>query len=123
MYTNLALKIVVSPLLLWLSAVLFDGLVYVNGYQIISLGLILALAGTFAEWAFLRPGMLWFNTVLDWPLNTFMIFAWTPLFRGAQATFLASVSAGLLFVFAEYAQHRWLIGRRLRALEKARAHD
>lgn len=113
---RLLIKAIASPLLLWLSAWLFDGLAYGSINQMIMLGLILALAGALVEWAFLRPGMLWFNTVLDWPLYTFLIYGLTPLFNGAVATFLSSVSAGLLFTFAEYALHRYFINRRLQVL-------
>ncbi|MDF2927202.1 MAG: hypothetical protein K0R57_6116 [Paenibacillaceae bacterium] len=112
-------KIIVYPLALRLSAALFDGLEFGSWFQIILLGLVLAGVGTLVEQVFLRPGMLWFNTVLDWPLFTMLISILAAYLRNATVTLISAVSAGLLLTFIEYALHRYLISQELKHLPPA----
>jgi hypothetical protein len=116
-------KIITSPLLLWLSAVLFDDMEFGGPAEYILLGCLLASAGTLVELIFLRPGMLWFNTVLDWFLYSMLIYSLTPLFKGGATSFISAVSAGLLFTFAEYVLHRYLIAVMLKKARETTGHD
>lgn len=116
---SLIAKIIISPLLLWLSGNLFDQLEFGNVSHVILLGLLLAAVGTLTDLIFLHPGTLWIATVLDWLVYTMMIYAITPWLNGAGASFISALSAGLLFAFAEYALHRYLILHELKERREA----
>lgn len=107
--TSFILKLFLNPVALWLSAVLFDGLEFGNWKQPIALGVVIAAVGITLELLFLKRGTLWISTVLDWAAITLVVYYFTPMFDGAVVNFTGSLLTGLLFTFAEYYLHRYLI--------------
>lgn len=107
--TSFLLKIVMNPIGLWLSAILFDGLVFGSWVQIVILGFILAVSGTLLELMFLKRGTLWISTILDWGAITLLVYFITPLFDEAGVSFTGALLTGLLFAFVEYFLHRFLL--------------
>jgi uncharacterized membrane protein YvlD (DUF360 family) len=107
--TSFILKLIMNPIALWLSAIMFTGLEFADWTQFVILGAIIAVAGIALEILFLKRGTLWISTVLDWAAITLIVYYVTPLFTGAIATFTASLLTGLLFTFVEYFLHRYLL--------------
>lgn len=107
--TSFILKLIMNPVALWLSALMFDGLFFGDWTQPVILGAVLAAVGIALELLFLKRGTLWISTVLDWAAVTLTVYYITPMFTGAAATFMASLLTGLLFTFVEYFLHRYLI--------------
>lgn len=107
--TSFVMKIILNPIALWLSAILFTGLEFGLWYQPMILGLILAVAGTALEYAFLKRGTLYFSTVLDLAATLLIVYYVTPYFAGAVATFMGSLLTAVLFFFIEFPLHRYLL--------------
>lgn len=107
--TSFIIKLIMNPIALWLSALLFDGFEFARWYQPIVLGAIIAVAGTVLEVLFLKRGTLWISTILDWGAITLIVYYITPYFDGAIVSFMGALLTGLLFTFAEYFLHRFLL--------------
>ncbi|WP_438448326.1 DUF2512 family protein [Gorillibacterium sp. sgz5001074] len=107
--TSFVFKLIINPVALWLSALLFDGLEFGRWTQPIILGAVIAVAGIVLELLFLKRGTLWISTVLDWAAVTMLVYYITPMFDGAVSNFTGSLLTGLLFAFVEYFLHRYLI--------------
>lgn len=103
------MKIIICPAVLWISSVLFPQVYYPYWYQIVIVGIVLALAGHMMEVLMLKEGTLWSSTIMDFIAATIIVYFASFFFVGARVTFTGALITAVLLVFTEYFQHFWLI--------------
>lgn len=102
------MKVIMCPLALIISDLLFEQVNYRNYYQAIVVGLILAVSAHFMELLILRRGTVWFSLAADVMAATLIVYFISNLFYGARVTFLGAIFASLLIGVTEYVQHIYL---------------
>lgn len=106
---SLLMKIIACPLGLVVASWLFPNVEFGAFYQIVVVGLILALAGVIMEYLLLRKGTLWISTILDFAVSVLILYSIANLFAGTAISFTGAVLTGILLGFIEYFTHLWLI--------------
>lgn len=106
---NLLIKLIVSAALLILSDLLFAEIYFASFYQVIVIGILLAIVGHTTELFILRRGTLWISTVVDFAVTTLMVYIASQLLPGVRITFIGALYAASFIAIAEYFVHRWLI--------------
>lgn len=106
---GLLVKLIVSPIVLLLSAFLFRDVYYPSLYQPIFVGLVLAVAGHLMEVYLLKKTTFWFMLLMDYFTAAFIIYISSFFFLGSQITWTGAFLSAFLIAITEYFQHRWLI--------------
>lgn len=107
--TSFLIKIVVCPLVVALMASILPNASYAFYYQVITVGIVLALFGTIMEYAFLEKGKLWFNNILDFIASTLIVYFVSLLFATSRVTFFAALIIGFTLAITEHFTHKFLI--------------
>ncbi|HYF75320.1 MAG TPA: DUF2512 family protein [Candidatus Nitrosocosmicus sp.] len=106
--TGLIMKVIMCPLTLIISDLLFPQVDYRNYYQAVIVGLMLAFAAHFIELLILKRGTVWFSLAVDVLTATLLVYSISNLFYGARITFTGAVYAAILIGTTEYVQHIYL---------------
>lgn len=106
---GLLVKLLISPIVLLLSALLFRDVYYPSFYQPILVGLVIAIAGHIMEIYLLKRNSFWFLFILDYFTAAFLIYISSFFFPYSQVTWTGAFLSAFLFAIAEFFQHRWLI--------------
>ncbi|MGG1660747.1 DUF2512 family protein [Brevibacillus sp. NRS-1366] len=106
---GLWVKLLVSPLVVVVADALFPEVNFANLYQSIGVGFVLALAGTFLEWAILVPGSLWMTTAIDFIIGFLIVYGSIIFLPNAQMSAMGAGFVAIIFGVSEYLQHTWLI--------------
>ena len=106
---GLLVKLLVSPVLVVVADALFQEVNYANLYQSVGVGFILALAGTFLEWAILAPGSLWITTAIEFIIGFLIVYGSIVVLPTAQITAMGAGFVAIFFGVSEYLQHTWLL--------------
>lgn len=107
--TSLLMKIIACPLVLFVASWLFPNVEFGAFYQIVVVGLILAVVGVLMEYLLLREGTLWISTILDFVVSTLILYLIANMFAGAAVTFFGAVLTSILLGVVEYFAHLFLI--------------
>lgn len=106
---SLLIKLVVSPIVVFLSTYLFLDVNYAHFYQAILVGWVLAVVGYIMEVLILRRGAFWINNALDFVVSTVILYASAFFFAGALVTFVGALLTVFVLTVIEYFLHKWLI--------------
>lgn len=108
--TGLIMKIIISPLVVYLTSLAFPRLVHYPAIsQPIAIGLILALAGHVIELFLLKKGTVWFSTAVDLVAATLILYALSPLFPWSRITLGGAIITSLILAVTEHLQHVYLV--------------
>lgn len=102
-------KIIVCPLIVYISGIFFRQVSFTALYQPIIIGLILAVAAHTIELYTLKPGTLWISTAIDFVTATPIIYIVPFFMKGLSISFGGAIFTALLFTITEVFQHSWLI--------------
>ncbi|HAU31782.1 MAG: Membrane spanning protein [Desulfotomaculum sp. 46_296] len=102
-------KIIVCPLIIYISGLFFRQVSFTALYQPVIIGLILAVAAHTMELYILKPGTLWISSAIDFVAATLIIYVVPFFMKGLRLSFGGAISTALLFTITEIFQHSWLI--------------
>jgi len=102
-------KIIVCPLIVYISDFFSKQVSFTALYQPVIIGLILAVAAHTMELYILRPGSLWISTAIDFVTATLIIYFIPFFMKGLRMSFGGAISTAVLFTITEIFQHSWLI--------------
>ncbi len=107
--TGFLIKLIMCPLILYLTDYISPAVNYGSVYQPLILGLILAVAAHLLEVYLLEKGTLWVSTLADFVAASFIVYFGTLLLPEASITFGGALLAAGLLTVAEYYLHLYLI--------------
>lgn len=109
--TGLVIKLIVCPTVVYLSSLMFrNQIFYPSVYQIILVGLVLAVAAHLMEVMRLSKRTIWTDTALDFAAATIIVYLSGFVFRGAIVTFIGALLTAFLLAITEVIQHYYLTG-------------
>ncbi|MFC4077709.1 hypothetical protein [Salinithrix halophila] len=106
---GLIAKLIICPLVVWISMFLFEGVYYPNWVQPIIVGIILAVLAHFMEVLFLRRGVFWINNSMDFVAAVLVLLFSGTFFEGARVTMTGALLTAFILAVTEYFQHLWLL--------------
>lgn len=106
---GLLVKLLVCPIVVFLSALLFRDVYYPSLYQPIFVGLILAIVSHLMDLFMLKRGTFWLTLILDFLIASFLLYISAFFFIGAQITWVGAFLTGFILAITEYFQHGWLL--------------
>ncbi|RAL26884.1 DUF2512 family protein [Thermoflavimicrobium daqui] len=106
---GLLVKLIVCPVVVYISTFLFQDVFYPANYQPIIVGLVLGIVGHLMEVLMLRPGTLWISTFMDFLAATVIIYFSQWFFTGSQITWIGALLTAFFLAVTEYFQHIWLL--------------
>lgn len=106
---GLIMKLIICPVTLIISDVLFRGLNYATVSQAIIVGVVLALSAHMMELLLLRKENFWISTIADFIASFAIVYFSQFFFANARITFSGALFAAILLTFTEYFQHMYLI--------------
>ncbi|WP_199614510.1 DUF2512 family protein [Paenibacillus alkalitolerans] len=107
----LLMKLVATPLVLWLADWMLADVYYPTLTSSLSTGLTLAIIGYGTEWLMLRRGTLWLTTIVDWAVTAAIVYVSQFMFPGTFVTVMGALLTGGVMAIAEYFMHRYAIDR------------
>ena len=107
--TGLLIKLVVCPIVVYLSGVFFSEVYFPAIFYPIIIGLILGVVAHMMEVWMLKPGSLWISTIVDFFVAAIVVYLLGLALPGVKITPIGAINTGLMFLFTEYALHIWLI--------------
>lgn len=107
--SSLLMKIIMCPVAVIIASFLFPNVDYLNIWQPIIVGLILAVAGVLMEYMILKRGTLWISTFADAVVSLVIVYFVSNWFPGAEVTFFGALLTAVLLGIIEYFTHLWLI--------------
>ncbi|MFZ5986053.1 MAG: DUF2512 family protein [Bacillota bacterium] len=107
--TGLLMKLVICPVTLLISDVLFNGVNYYNIYQPIIVGIVLAVAAHMMELLLLRKGTLRMSNIADFIAAFAIVYLSQFLLPFAAVTFTGALFTAALLTITEHFQHLYLI--------------
>lgn len=106
---GLIIKVIVCPLAIFLVDILFTNVNYANVFQIIVVGIVVAVAGHTLEHLFLKKGTFWISNLFDFLESLFIVYLSQQVFRNALITFTGAVVTALVITATEYFEHLYLL--------------
>ncbi len=88
---------------------LFRGVSYVNVYQAIGVGLVLAVLAYLMELMILKESSFWLSTIADFMAAFAVVYISQFFLRNVIITFTGALFAAVLLSITEYFQHTYLI--------------
>lgn len=108
--TGLIMKLIGSPLVVYLSSLLFPRLIdFTALYQPIAVGIIIALVGHVMELLLLKKGTVWISTALDFGAAFIVLYLSSFIFPGARVTVTGAMITAAIIAIAEHLQHMYLV--------------
>jgi len=111
---NFITKLIVCPLIVYLSSVLFRSVYYYTIFQAVLTGVIIAFVATIMDMFLLRKKTTVLSTILDFLGAFAIVYISGFVARNAVITFWGAVWTALLLAAAEYIIHRSIVARRER---------
>lgn len=106
---GLLAKLILCPVTILASDMLFNNVNYGNVYQALIVGAIVALAGYLIEWILLQRGSLWITNITDFVVGFFIVYATQFLLLDTYISFFGAVLVSLLLLLTENAEHLYII--------------
>lgn len=107
--TGLIIKLIVCPITVIFASYIFPNVEFLNLWQPIVIGLILAGVAHMMEVLLFRKGTFWTSTLMDFGAATLIVYFTSLFLVGANVTFFGALLTGLLLAITEIDQHRYLI--------------
>lgn len=107
--TGLIIKMITCPLLIYIFDLLSPYVRYDSIYQVILVGLVLAIVGHVTELSFLDRGAFWVNNALDFTITFFIVYFSQYILYNSFVTYSAAMSVALIFSVLEALLHLYLI--------------
>ncbi len=107
--TGLIIKLIVCPSVVYLSSLLFNDLIFFSSfYQIIIVGIVLAVGAHIMEVWFLNKKTIWTSTGLDFVAATMIVYLSSFIFLDVKITLLGALITAFLLSITEVIQHYYL---------------
>lgn len=103
------MKLIICPLTVYISDILFKGVFYSTIYQPIVVGLILAVSAHMMEVLMLKRDTQWMSLALDFVAATAIVYFSQFFLRGSVVSLNGALLTAFLLGITEYFQHMWLI--------------
>lgn len=110
---GLLIKLMVCPILILISAFLFQDVYYPAFYQPLFVGLVLAVISHMIEVYVLMGKTFWMTLALDFLLASLLVFVSAFFFPNAHVTWIGAALTGFLLTIPEYFQHHWLTNEKI----------
>ncbi|MDN4074504.1 DUF2512 family protein [Fictibacillus terranigra] len=107
--TSLILKLIAVPIVLLISAFFFPGVHFESFWQIIVVGITLAVLGVALEYFILRRGALWISVLADFAVSWIIVYYASNFQWYASVTWYGALLTSLLLGIVEYFTHRYLL--------------
>jgi hypothetical protein len=107
--TSLWMKVVLCPLIVGISSLLFPNVYFNSLWQPIIVGLILAASGYLLEIVLLREKTMRLSLVLDFIASILIVYFVSLFLQGAVVTLLGAILTAVILTLPEIPLHRYLI--------------
>lgn len=106
---GLIMKIIVCPLIIYISDMVFNDIYYANTYQAIITGLVIAFIGHMMEVLILKKGTLWISTFADLVAAIAVVYLSQFFLPGSRITIAGAAIIAVILAITEHFQHIYLI--------------
>ncbi|MEQ6377995.1 hypothetical protein RZN25_14345 [Bacillaceae bacterium S4-13-56] len=106
---GLITKLIVCPLTVWISSLLFESVYFPYTYQPLLLGAVIGIIAHIMELWMLRKDTVLRADLLDFVSAILLVYVLSPFMEGAEVTFLGAVWVGVILGITELPQHRLLV--------------
>ncbi|WP_232699457.1 DUF2512 family protein [Brevibacillus daliensis] len=106
---RLGLKLLLTPALFLLIDYIYGGIFYPSWYQLVMLGLVVAILSYFLEVMFLQRGTLWLSTIMEMIVCLIVVYFSKYVFVGSKVFLDGAFLMAVLFGLLEYMQHIWML--------------
>ncbi|QGT99578.1 hypothetical protein SYNTR_0985 [Candidatus Syntrophocurvum alkaliphilum] len=106
---GLYIKIIVCPLVVYLAHLLIPQVVYLQIWQPLVVGLILAFLGHVMELLLLNEATVIYTALIDFVAASLIIYISGIFFVGAIITIMGAIITGAILAATELAQHIYLV--------------
>jgi uncharacterized protein (DUF2062 family) len=107
--TSLWLKIILCPLIIGISSLLFPNVDFDTFWQPVLIGLVLAAAGYMLEKWLLGKNTKTISLFADFIASTLIVYVMSLFLDGAEVTFLGAILTAVLLTLPEIALHNYLV--------------
>jgi hypothetical protein len=108
MMTGLIIKLIGTPLLVYIASIIIPGVRYANITQAILVGVLIAFVGHLLELLLLTYETLAVSTLIDFFTAFLIVYFSRSFFPTATITFTGALITALLIAVGEYVQHQYL---------------
>lgn len=108
---GLIIKIIVCPVIVYLSDMILNDVYFANPYQAVIAGLVVAVVGHLMEVLILKRGTLWISTFADLAGAFIVIYLSQYFLPGSSITVAGAAITALLLTVVEHFQHIYLINQ------------
>lgn len=106
---GLLAKLILCPVAVLASDMLFTNINFGNVYQALIVGVIIAIVGYTMELFLLRRGTLWISNTMDFVAATLIVYISQFFLAGAYVSVFGAVLVSLLILITENVEHLYLI--------------
>lgn len=106
---GLIIKVLVCPLVVYISDMVFKDINYINSYQAIITGLVIAVIGHIMEVFILKKGTLWISSFADLAASFIIVYLSQFFLPGSYITPAGAAITALIIAITEHLEHIYLI--------------
>ncbi|MED2972807.1 DUF2512 family protein [Fictibacillus sp. B-59209] len=107
--TSLIIKLITIPIVLFVAAFFFPGVHFESYWQIIVVGMTLAILGVAVEYFVLRKGALWISVFIDVAVSCIILYYASNFQWEASVTWFGALLTSVFLGILEFFTHRYLL--------------